>query len=344
MYKTILSYAVLFIILFQSITSCSVFSSGDHNRTGQPESTELTLISWNVHNLFDARKNGFEYPDFDPSRGRWTEDTYREKLKGVARVLHDIHPGGADIIALQEVENKQVLTDLNKKYLAPLGYTHEVLVPSPGSAVNTAFLSRLPITAIHSHRLDLPVDYPLRDILEINLQWGGEKVVIFNNHWKSKRGGAEDTEPVRRETARLLKKRVSWYAAQDVIPTIIIAGDFNENPDENIRINHAYPTALKGIHRVEDIQNDPSALYITFNSAMITGENTQGRLFYSPWEETVVEGSFAYRGQWERIDNIFLSEALFDGSGIEYGSFRVASDIDRRISDHLPILITLGLH
>ncbi|HIP29610.1 MAG TPA: endonuclease/exonuclease/phosphatase family protein, partial [Sulfurospirillum arcachonense] len=80
---------------------------------------QFSIASFNVDNLFDTKKSGYEYKEYVPnSKSGWSEKMLSIKIKNLARIIKDID---ADIISLQEVENRDVLKRLNlalrkKKY------------------------------------------------------------------------------------------------------------------------------------------------------------------------------------------------------------------------------------
>ena len=51
---------------------------------------EITVISWNVCNLFDSTDNGTEYAEFDPSGDEWGRELYLLRLNNTASVLNSI--------------------------------------------------------------------------------------------------------------------------------------------------------------------------------------------------------------------------------------------------------------
>ena len=70
----------------------------------------LKIATYNVENLFDLKKSGYEYKEYVPnSRSNWNKKTYKIKLKNIAKVIKNID---ADIIALEEIESLQALKDL----------------------------------------------------------------------------------------------------------------------------------------------------------------------------------------------------------------------------------------
>jgi len=102
-------------LFFISCEGCFFFPGEDSN----PE--ELTLMTYNVQNLFDEVNDGTEYSDFIIGQGNWSEDLFHLKLLQLSDVLI-LHPaGGADIILLQEIENRNSLDVLNTHYLKGAG-------------------------------------------------------------------------------------------------------------------------------------------------------------------------------------------------------------------------------
>src|SRR3989338_5646790 len=98
--------------------------------------SSISLMAYNVENLFDAEDDGLWQGDFtflprsikrqwtenkclskDEFRRflcetlDWTESKYRERLRRAADVLLSYDGRGADIIVLEEIENKRVMLD-----------------------------------------------------------------------------------------------------------------------------------------------------------------------------------------------------------------------------------------
>jgi len=53
----------------------------------------LTLMSYNVENLFDDVHNGSEYREFDPGRGTWNAEFFKVRIKSIAEVVRKAVPG-----------------------------------------------------------------------------------------------------------------------------------------------------------------------------------------------------------------------------------------------------------
>ena len=101
----------------------------------------VTIMSYNVQNLFDGVSDGTEYAAFDPARGRWDEPQFRRRCKRVAEVIRRAAPRGPDIVCLQEVENGAVVETLRSRYLADFGYRYLTVTETAGAPVNAGSLS-----------------------------------------------------------------------------------------------------------------------------------------------------------------------------------------------------------
>ena len=55
----------------------------------------LTLMSYNVQNLFDDVDNGSEFREFNPSRGGWNSEMFHLRVGTIAEVVRAAVPGRA---------------------------------------------------------------------------------------------------------------------------------------------------------------------------------------------------------------------------------------------------------
>ncbi len=143
--------------------------AGPDRQPGQ----SVSIMTFNVENLFDttddpgkndatylplaskqsaAHKEGCANIDNDYWREQclywdWNETVVQTKLGRVAAVIRQVNDGrGADIIALQEVENLAILERLRQEYLGGLGYRAAVLIEGKDDrGIDVAFLSKLPL-------------------------------------------------------------------------------------------------------------------------------------------------------------------------------------------------------
>src|SRR6056297_461221 len=224
--------------LLMSCSGCSIFLFPDT----EPE--KLSLLSYNVQNLFDDVRDGSEYPDYDPTGDSWSADLYHIKLLQLSDVLSRYPEGGADILLLQEIENLNALEMLVTHYLKGCGYRYYCISDAKDSAVNIAILSRYPLEDIQVHSLSIEGIPAGRPILECKTQVADKTLQLFNCHWKSKSGGAAETEPQRQASAAVLAARIHQIEEQCPQANIIVSGDLNECIDEQERVDAEYPTAL----------------------------------------------------------------------------------------------------
>jgi endonuclease/exonuclease/phosphatase family metal-dependent hydrolase len=304
-----------------------------------PEGDGRTVIlSYNVQNIFDAELDGSEYEEF--VRG-WSEKLFHLRLEGLSEVIRRTSPP-PDVVLLQEVEDEDVLEELVSVYLPEYGYSQRLLGGPPESATQVGLLTHLPVVEVRRHAPP-EGERPLRNVLEVRLDLGGEELVIFGNHWKSRSGGGDEGRALRRETARMVRLRLDTLLSEDPLLPIVLAGDFNSEPLPASEDRQA-PLLLES--------KAPGAIPIT-GSLGRCGD----RFFFSPWELVPGEGSYHYRERWERIDAFYLSTALCGEPGPRFESFGVhpweelrredgtpmrwITDLESGYSDHLPILLII---
>ena len=330
----------------------------------------LTIMSYNVENLFDDVRDGTEYREFDPGRGKWSTESFLVRVGKLSEVIRKSVPGGPDILLLQEVENGNALRTFVETGARGMGYSWRVLVPKKGLAANVAIVSRLPIARVRTHAVGpWKGAAPVRDILEAQVETAGHLLYLFNNHWKSKTEGARVTEASRRESAAVLARRIGEILAVDPGADIVAAGDLNESVDEYARRGRRSATALMPAD--EDGRDGPGGpvIYLSATAPPAGGADGTGArcVLFDPWFEIAPDqrGSSSWQREWLTSDHVLLSAGLFDREGFRYrrGSFiamRLPFLLDDRgfplrwtprgsreglgFSDHLPILLTLDLN
>ena len=338
-------------------------------------SNAITIMSYNVENLFDDVDNGTEFRDHDPGARTWDAEAFALRVDTIAEVVRKSVPGGPDILLLQEVENENALRALVEKGLAGMGYAHSVMVPKKRLAANVAVVSRLPIARVHSWQVGAFESSPVRDVLEVEIEVDGQPgasgalgasgaiLHLFDNHWKSKTGGAGVTEASRLESSWVVARRVREILAADPAADVLIAGDFNENVDEYAAAGRRYVTALIQAGEKAPAEADRTSLFLASNTRQL-GVVEDRLVLYEPWFEIAPSkrGSYVYQKEWQTMDHIFLSPGLFDTEGFTYrwGSFAVVRlpflllpdgspkkwnglRGARGYSDHLPLVVTLDI-
>lgn len=320
----------------------------------------VVVMSYNLQALFDPVDQGGEYAEYIVKNGDWDRARYEKRLAALASaILASTVPGGQgsrgdkgpDIIVVQEAENETVLRDLAK---AVGEYPYIVASPHEDATLACGVISRFPPSSAKAHRVRPPDGGPSsvpRHILEIELDIDGRRLLVIAAHLKSKLGGAEETEPERRAAADFIRLLVGARLKDEPSLAVIVAGDFNENPDEYLRVDGAYPTALMAPDAVEGARLNLAASAVQARNDPLT--------LYCPWDEA---GGYSYRFQEteERIDQLLMSPALVSGGDCpfafsafgssppeflvdDYGTpLRWNQENAKGYSDHLPIRVRLS--
>lgn len=338
--------AAAFVLLAASILS-SLAACGSCSM--EPKSgAAIQIMSYNLMTFFDPVDHGGEYEDFKAAAG-WNEEAYRRRLKNAASAIRGALPGGPDLLALQEIENERALNDLAEELG---GYPYALMAKDRSAVLSSALLSRYPALAVRAHKALPPPGGPAsapREILEAEIDLGGTTLILFVCHWKSKLGGAAETEAERRGAAALLNALVAARLAAEPGAAVVIAGDLNENPDEYERVARAYPTALM------PAETGPGPWLLL--AAEPEGASAAGPVYFSPWPAETEGYSYLYQDERERIDHFLLSAGAARGGAIRFEGFDAAPPaflVDERgrplawstrsgsgYSDHLPIRLTL---
>ncbi|MEM9181989.1 MAG: endonuclease/exonuclease/phosphatase family protein [Pseudomonadota bacterium] len=324
-----------------------------------PGSSSVTVMTFNVENLFntthDAGKDDYTYLPVSRKRTAehvtrcntievelwrndcleldWSEEAVEFKLRQLGKTILQINDGkGPDILALQEVENIEILTRLSQEYLQAAGYGKPILIEGQDlRGIDVAFLSRLPLaTEPVLHAFDAPA-FPdrikdTRGVLEATFQLpGGGRLTGFCVHFPAPFHPI-DMREVAYDHLNTLRSRVP--ADQPVFA----AGDFNTPARE-----------MTGT----SIMDDRVRPYWT----VAHEADCEGCLGTNYWS----------RGQtWSFLDMILFSETeaengwhipkggvfIADGYGDQLNPDGTVNRFNlenrRGVSDHLPLVMTLN--
>ena len=282
----------------------------------------LTVMSYNAHNLFDTKK--------DPGKKDWTylplefkrkspevqaycnslsNDYYRnncyncltfdwsekvldKKLNNLRSVLITLSNGkGADVIALQEVENINALTMLQKK-LSRYGYKYAALLEGPDSrGIDVGYISKYKILDQKLHEVDMTgVAKKTRGIMEITIEVNSKKVTLFNNHWPSQNNPDEARVLAAMKLAKVAK------AAKKTSDLVIALGDFNT-------LESDAPNAIEAILPYFDLSREEAVLR----------------------DINVFSGTHWYGGHWSALDKIMVYENYSKGIRPLYSKYDIFS-------------------
>ncbi len=186
----------------------------------------VTVATFNVLNLFDEYDDPYHYDESTPAKPK-------EQLEKLAARIKELD---ADVLAMQEVENEGYLQRFVGAMLPGMGYEH-VVCPEGNDqrGIDVALLSRLPVGPVTSYRhLRFPdasggmMSYR-RDLLQVRIEPPDcPPFDMFVVHFKSKRGGASETESERVGEAQQTRKLLSELLGRDKGARFLICGDFND--------------------------------------------------------------------------------------------------------------------
>ena len=203
----------------------------------------------------------------------WDEETKNAKLINLANEIIKYNDSGPDILALQEVENLNILTQLFK-LLEPYGYTDFALIEGKDyRGIDTAFLSKFKIIESKLHYISFTGKHENKDtrpILEATLKISNKKIKIYNVHFPA---GYHDVS-MRIDSLNVLRDLLKTHQH----PSIAL-GDFNINSKEDKKL---------------DIYKSQENYWFV---AHLNGcSNCKGTYYY------------AYEDNWSFLDTIFLSK------------------------------------
>lgn len=334
--------AVIVAISLHLMSGIMVFSQPE---TGQ----SMRFMFYNVENLFDIYDDpAVDDDEFLPdAERRWSVWRYRTKINSLFKTISAAGEWSPPaIVGLCEVENRKVMEDLI--YTTNLskfnyGIIHEDSHDPRG--IDVCLIYRKEIVNVLSWCYFRPVNSEgipaaTRSVLYSKVIAGEDTIHIFVNHWPSRRGGVLAGESTREDLALMLRSKADSLAGiYDCRINIIIMGDFNATPDDNVirMISEPFGSGL----------------------SLVNLSETLGKS----------KGTYRYRGTWEIIDQIIISGYLPDHGEGESGLRAVIKIFDPDFllkkdpvypglspfstwsgyryqggfSDHLPVLLDLIL-
>lgn len=293
------------LIIYLSIISITITSC-----QGQEK---IYIAFWNLENLFDTVDDPENTGDDDylPSaKSEWNEERFDKKLSNLSKIIRSMNNGnGPDILGVCEVENRFVLEQLSNRFLKDLNF--EIIhydSKDPRGIDVGLFFKKDKLSYISSEPIRVFVQGNTRDILYTKLKFKDEIIHIFVNHWPSRRGGEEGSEPRRIKAASVLRMKVDSLLKVDSKSNIVIMGDFNDMPD-----NKSILMTLMAIP-FECDSLSPEYTSNLYNTAY--KKHSQGL------------GSYFHQGNFNMLDQIIISKALLDKKKLDYKceSFEILSN------------------
>lgn len=284
--KTFISIFLSILIL---LLSCS--SETDQN------DRDLTVISYNVQNLFDDLEVGTEYPEFKKYSG-WSSELYNKRLSLFQKLFKKEHYSDADIIILEEVESKEVLSALLDSGLRRRGFIYYGIVEDE-NPISVGYISKISMKTVTLHKTG-----DQRTLLCLEIMKNDMQLVIVALHAKSNVGDDDEAREKRKEYARHILFLSEYY---ERVPLIII-GDFNTEPRTDTQ------------DMLSDVACTKVEVALSEGSVPITGEieKADGFVLYDPSYDNYMplssDGSYYYNGHWYIYDRALVNRCLIDST------------------------------
>ncbi|MBK7630041.1 MAG: hypothetical protein IPJ23_04940 [Ignavibacteriales bacterium] len=297
---------LLFIVISISNIGCA-----------QQNNDTLFVAHWNLENLFDAIDDPqTEDEEFLPTGSKeWTDERLDKKLYNLSRVIRSMNnDNGPDLLGVCEVEHQFLLDSMATKFLSDKYYKTTYLESPDGRGIDNGIIynsKRLKLLDTKGLTVEMGEGYNTRLILEgIFLFEKTDTIYFFVNHWPSRRGGEQESEPKRIRAAKRLRIEVESILSLNGKNKIIIVGDFNDEPTnisitENLKAQPFFCDSLDHENLPEDLGTD------LFN------------LSYKAWFDGM--GSYKYQDNFNMLDQIIISEGLLLEDDLKYicNSFEV---------------------
>lgn len=311
----------------------------------------FSFAFYNLENLFDTINdpniNDESYlPD---SKIAWNTERYNHKLDNMSLVMRSIDSTGIPaIFGLCEVENIKVVEDLiNHSNLKNAGY-RIIHKDSPDErGIDVALLYIPGIFNPVNTRYIAPVfpedpDNSTRDILySKGVVNNRDTLHVFINHWVSRWGGQEETEPSRIQIARIIKNITDSILNLQPHANIIIAGDLNDNPTD---------TSIFNILDAREVSDKPHEKTL-YNLSLTQFKNGEGSLYYKSWDmfdQIIVSTSMLTGKNGLKVNSpkqiVFKEDWILyqPNKGPARPSRTAAGRYYGGYSDHLPVMVKIS--
>lgn len=245
------------------------------------------IAFYNVENLFDTIDGTNDDAEFLPlSKNDWNSARYFEKLKHVNQVFDQLQ--NPLIIGLCEIENEFVVRDILKHStkMQKYGVVHHESPDARGIDVALIYdSSTLKLIKSGNIRFILPgkTAASTRDIVWGKFVFNKKDTIIgMVNHWPSRLGGVEQSEPNRLEAAKAARHFIDSLLAINENYKIVLMGDLNDYPGDKA----------------------PKLIEEKLKPMICSTSGEFG-------------GTSNYKDEWHILDHIFISNGFLSKKGIK---------------------------
>lgn len=285
------------IFLLATLALMLVSTASAQNPSRKVQVAGIAFYNW--ENLFDTIPNNPEGRDLEFTPGgprQWDSRKYNEKIHNLAFAISKFAtkttPYGPALIGVSEIENRSVMEDVvNQPELKAwnLKVVHHDSPDARGVDVGLLYNPRyFKLENVTNHRLTA-VPFRTRDQMCVVGSLLGQRIAVIVNHWPSRLGGQERSEPNRVAAAELCRHIADSLWTVDPEMGVIIMGDLNDDPmDKSCAVVLGAKKDAKGL---------------------------EAHGFFNPWWKKLDDGigTLAYKSSWNLFDQIILSGNLVDG-------------------------------
>lgn len=201
----------------------------------------IRVVSYNTENLFHPANDSIDGQAQNDTEWtlegerRWSFTRYNKKIENIARVITNIGQwSGVDIIGLQEIENAECLRRLCQVMRRDEYDFIHYESPDPRGIDVTVLYKKERIDTICTKVIRMP--FPTRDILYVSAQVDKRDTLhLFICHLPSQLGGKAESEWKRIAAKQLLQKNVDSILYTNPNAHIIVMGDMNTAPTQDIK-------------------------------------------------------------------------------------------------------------
>ncbi len=325
--------------------------------------TKHHIYWWNLENLFDIenspRRSEFLNKKLKSELVGWTREVLNKKIDNLVSIISKFNSNnGPDIFGVCEIENDFVIELLIEKINISLGRTYDFLISEDTDkrGIDTALIFDKdkydPVGETFSLRIIKRNS--TRDLFQVHLNTlAGNRLIIILNHWPSRSGGEQYSEPYRIMVAENLAYWIERIheeqdPLQDSDASILLMGDFNDNPYNRSLVDY---------------------LMAVNNRALVKSSRTTKKYMYNLMHRFLDDqiGTYVFNTNLNILDQFIVSKSIlsevagvpFDISTVDIikypeivkGSYNTPVKFGRPknkdyhpdgFSDHLPISLVLN--
>lgn len=246
----------------------------------QAQSTR-EIAFYNVENLFDTLDGANDDAEFLPAgKNAWNSARYNEKLDHINKVFDNF--SNPLFIGMCEIENATVVRDVMKHSVKLNNYGLVHYESADARGIDVALIydsSTMKLKESGFIRFSLPGEESkaTRDIVWGKFSYKKETIIVMVNHWPSRSGGQEASEPNRLVAAKNARTFIDSLLNDNKKAKIVFMGDLNDYPSNKA------PQSV-----AEKLKPQITALSGDFG------------------------GTYNYKGEWDVLDHIMVSNGMIN--------------------------------